>query len=78
MFGDNNLMARKIKVETNVRCDWDHLVIEKGKYLTQVVGDPDTVKAQGVYHGKNCYESALADYEQKIKELDLAEEAHGN
>lgn len=77
MVGDNNLMARKIPVRENIRCDWDHLIIPKGKYATQVVGDPETVKAQGIYHGKNCYESALTDYQQKVKEMKLQEEARG-
>jgi hypothetical protein len=73
MVGDNNLMARKIRVDTSIRCDWDHRVIEKGKYATQVVGDPDHVKAQGIYHGRLCYESALTNYEEKVKELDMKE-----
>lgn len=66
---DNMLLARKIKVDTNLRCDFDHLVIERGKYATQVAGDPEVVKAQGIYHGKQCYDAALSDYQQKIKEV---------
>ena len=73
---DNNVMlGRKIRVDTNLRCDFDHRVIEKGKYATQVIGDPGTVKAQGIYHGRLCYESALADYTEKRKELDMREGA---
>lgn len=68
---DSILLARKIKVESNLRCDFDHLIIDKGKFATQVAGDPETVKAQGIYHGRQCYEAALQDYTQKKKEIDL-------
>lgn len=64
-------MARKIRVETNLRCDFDHGIIPIGKYATQIVGDPETVKAQGLYHGRLCYESALAHYQQLQKEQDI-------
>jgi hypothetical protein len=69
------LMARKIKVESNLRCDWDHQIIHQGKYATQIVGDPTEVKAQGLYHGRLCYEAALDDYTKKKEELDMQEEA---
>ena len=62
------LLARKIKVEIGIRCDWDHRPIEIGKYATQVQGDPKEIHAQGIYHGRQCYESALKDYEEKLKE----------
>lgn len=65
---NQNLLARKIKVETPVRCDFDHRAIEKGKYATQVIGDPEIVKAQGIYHGRLCYESALAHYNDTMKD----------
>lgn len=68
------LRARKIRVETNLRCDYDHLTIEKGKYATQVVGDEQTIKAQGIYHGRFCYEAALADYNEKKEQFDMQEE----
>lgn len=71
------LLSRKIKVETPLRCDFDHMPIERGKYATQVVGDPQEVKAQGIYHGRLCYEGALANYQEKKDELDLQEEANG-
>lgn len=63
-----SIMARKIPVTTNIRCDFDHRVIEKGRFATQVVGD-ENIRAQGLYHGRLCYEAALADYEQKLKEF---------
>lgn len=72
---NQGLKSRQLKVETPIRCDYDHRPIEKGKYATQVVGDPETVKAQGIYHGRLCYESALADYTKKKDELDMEEEA---
>ena len=71
------LRSRQIRVDTPLRCDFDHMPIEKGKYATQVVGDPEEVKAQGIYHGRICYEGALADYNQKKEELDIQEEANG-
>ena len=78
MYGPQPLLARKLKVEANIRCDFDHRIIEKGRYATQVVGDPDVVKAQGIFHGRQCYEAALSDYEQKLKEVKMQEEAeHG-
>ena len=57
-------MARSIKVETPIRCDWDHKAIEKGKYATQVIEG----KAQGIYHGRLCYEAALENMEDLEKE----------
>ena len=63
-----SLMARKIRVDTNLRCDFDNGIIPIGKFATQIVGDPQTVKAQGVYHGRLCYESALRHYEELTKE----------
>lgn len=73
---DQTLKSRQLKVETTLRCDYDHLVIAKGKYATQVVGDPETVKAQGIYHGRNCYQAALATYNEKKDELDMEEEVN--
>ncbi len=74
-MSETSLMARKIKVETNLRCDFDHGIIPVGRFATQVVGNPEEVKAQGIYHGRLCYESALEDYEKKIKEMNMQEEA---
>ncbi len=74
MMGDNNLLGRSIKIETAVRCDFCHRQIEKGKYGTMVNAEGSV--AQGLYHGRLCYESALADYQQKVKELELGEEAN--
>lgn len=68
------LLARKIRVEAQVRCDFDHMIIPKGKYATQVIGDPELIKAQGLYHGRQCYEAALADYSQKKEQFDMQEE----
>ena len=68
------ILARKIKVTTNLRCDFDHGIIPKGKHATQVIGDPETVKAQGMYHGRQCYEAALADYTKKKEDFDMQKE----
>lgn len=65
---EHMLMGRKLKVETSIRCDYDHRPIEKGRYATQVIGD-ENIKAQGIFHGRLCYEAALADYNQKLKEV---------
>jgi len=62
------ILGRKIKVETNLRCDFDRGLIPVGKYATQIVGDPQTTKAQGIYHGRLCYEAALKHYEELLKE----------
>lgn len=68
------MRARRIKMESNHLCDWDEhepfgMKIEKGKYAWQVVGD-ETVPAQGLYHGKGCYDNALAKYEKLKKEVE--------
>ena len=63
------LMSRKIKVETSIRCDFDSRVIEKGKYATQIVGD-ESVKCQGIYHGKNCYDAALNHFNEAKREIE--------
>lgn len=68
-----NIIARSIKVTTPIRCDFDHRPIEKGKYATQVIGDSE-IKAQGIYHGRICYESALAHYKDTVKEEGMIEE----
>lgn len=64
------LLARSIKLETNMRCDWCHGQIHAGKNCYLIMGD-SSVKAQGRYHSAMCYKAALADYEKKIKELGL-------
>lgn len=65
---NNPLLARKIKVETNLRCDFDNKVIPIGKYATIVRGE-QTLKAQGTYHGRPCYEAALRHYKELEKEM---------
>ena len=60
------IMGRRIKMEANIRCDWDHQKIDKGSSAYQVVGD-ETILAQGLYHGRGCYGNALADYQKKLK-----------
>ena len=66
---DNILLGRSIRIETSVRCDYCHRPIEVGKHATQVTQG----QALGLYHGRLCYESALADYMEKKKEFDLEE-----
>jgi len=61
-------MGRIIKVGPNsgkIRCDFCHKPIEYGKTATQIKeGD-----AQGIYHGRRCYEAAIKHYEQlKVQE----------
>lgn len=73
-MSDQALLARKIKVETNIRCDFDNLTIQKGKFATQVVGDPEVIKCQGIYHGSQCYNGALASYKEKVKEHGMKED----
>lgn len=41
-------------------CDFCHMVIDKGRTATQIREG----KAQGLYHGRRCYEAALAHYEE--------------
>lgn len=67
------LMARKIKMETNGRCDYDFQIIRRGNYASQIIGDPETVKCQGLYHGRQCYEMALQHYNEKTKNNKLRE-----
>lgn len=58
---DTPLLSRKIRVETNLRCDClNHELIPVGAYATQVVQG----KAQGLYKGRLCYERSLQHYEQ--------------
>lgn len=70
------LTGRKIKVETSLRCDFDSHIIEKGKYALQITGDPKDIKCQGIFHGSQCYNQALEDYNKKKKELDFQEEGN--
>lgn len=67
-FMDNILLGRSIKIETAIRCDFCGRQIQAGKYATQIIGD-ESVKAQGMFHGRNCYEGALEDYQEKTKEF---------
>ena len=71
------LMARKIKMEANGRCDYDGMIIARGKYASQVIGDPETIKAQGLYHHNGCYQMALAHYQETVKGQKMQEEARG-
>lgn len=41
-------------------CDFCHKTIEKGRTATQIRDG----KAQGMYHGRMCYEAALRHYEE--------------
>ena len=60
----NLLLGRQIKITTSRACDWEHpdnpfsRVIPKGKIGYQIVGDEE-IKAQGLFHGRTCYEAAL-------------------
>ena len=63
------MMGRSMRMDTPRRCDFDNLPIPKGKYGLEVTGDPERVKAQGFYHGRNCYQAALTNYEKKQSEF---------
>jgi len=65
------LLSRQIRVETNLRCDFEGGIIPKGKFATQVSGDPKAIKAQGIYHGSQCYHAALEDYNSKMKTVEM-------
>ena len=65
------LKGRRIKMESLQRCDFDHQTIEKGSSAWQVIGD-ETILAQGLYHGRGCYDNALADYLKKLKGVEDA------
>ena len=67
------IKGRRIKMEAPIRCDFDNLLIEKGKYAFQVVGD-GTVKAQGLFHAKGCYQGALSKYEELEKGIEEGSE----
>lgn len=58
------VMSRRIPAESNLRCDYCHKLIPKGKHAHQITEG----KAQGIYHGRQCYEAALAEYENLQKE----------
>ena len=58
-------LARAIKPGANLRCDFCHKQILKGKVAYQVKDG----KAQGIYHGRQCYMAAL----KKYKELEQQE-----
>lgn len=66
---DQPLLARKVRVETNLRCDFDNGIIPIGKYATIVT---NATKANGKYHGRICFEQAFAHVEELEKEnIDL-------
>lgn len=71
---NESMMVRKPIAQTAIICDWDehdpfHRKIEKGKPIFQIRGD-ETIKAQGNYHSKQCYDAALAKYKELKEELD--------
>lgn len=68
------LLARSVRLEAAMRCDWCHRQIPAGANCYIIMGD-NNVKAQGRYHGVMCYRSALADYEKKEKELNIQKQA---
>ena len=57
------ILARKIRIETPMRCDFDGKPMKVGTYATQIVGD-ETVPAQGMYHGPRCYHAACQHMEE--------------
>ena len=60
------IMARKIRVDTNLRCDYDNGIIPIGKFATQVKDG----KAQGIFHGRLCHDAALA-VREKLEQDDV-------
>ena len=67
---DHPIMARSIKVDVNLRCDFEHAIIPLGKYAFQIKEG----KAQGLYHGRPCYEKALEHYQELEKENVMEED----
>lgn len=63
------ILGRQIKIESNLRCDFDNHIIPIGKIGYQI----NTGKARGMYHGKLCYQSALKHYEELQKETGIEE-----
>lgn len=63
---DAPLLARKVKTDATVRCDFDSRQIPAGSYMTVIAGEG--VKAQGKYCGPRCYHAALSHVEQVEKE----------
>lgn len=76
---DQPLLARQIKMSTSKPCDFEHpdnpftRVIKKGKVGYQVVGD-ETIKAQGLYHSRFCYEAALKKYDEELEKMEESNE----
>ena len=58
-------MARVLKPGTNLRCDFCHKQIPKDKTAYQV----NDGKAQGIFHGRRCYEGAYKHYEELEKKV---------
>ena len=66
---NNALKARKIPITEqtgNIRCHFDNGIIPMGSFATHVTGD-QTVKGQGIFHSRICYERALKKYEELQK-----------
>ena len=66
---NNPLLARQLKEHPNMRCHFDNILIPVNKPAYQITGGED-IKAQGIYHGRQCYESALKHYEEVEKEME--------
>ena len=68
---ESQVMARQIKATSPMRCDLQapnhSQLIQAGRVGYQV----HSGKAQGTYHGRQCYEVARAQYESKEKELGI-------
>lgn len=57
-------------METNHRCDFCHKIIPLGRYGSQVREG----KAQGLFHGKQCYDAALDTYEKIEREEGISDD----
>lgn len=57
------LLGKTFHVTTAIRCDYCHRIIPVGKNATKISGD-SSIKAQGIFHGKQCYEAAKNHYEE--------------
>lgn len=60
-------LARAIKAGVNLRCDFCHKQIPKTKVAYQIKEG----KAQGIFHGRHCYEAALKKYKDLEKQEGL-------
>jgi ribosomal protein S26 len=60
------------KFNHNVRCDYCKHSVPRGKVVYEFKGED--IKAQGLYHNRQCYEEALKEYEKTQSELGIEDQ----